>query len=101
MNVTPLLSGSAPITAPQLFTATDSPSSEEPSFATLLSSAVGEVAAQQQTAHASAESFMRGETTELHKVALDQQRASILFDLFLQVRNKVISAYQEIMRSQI
>ena len=38
---------------------------------------------------------------DLHKVALDQQRAGIAFDLFLQVRNKMVSAYQEVMRMQV
>ena len=34
-------------------------------------------------------------------VALAAQRASLEFELFLQVRNKVTSAYQEIMRMQV
>jgi len=55
----------------------------------------------QKTAHASTESLLRGESEDLHKVALDQQRASLSFDLFLQVRNKAVSAYQEIMRMQV
>jgi flagellar hook-basal body complex protein FliE len=44
---------------------------------------------------------MSGATGEIHKVALDQQKAAIALDLFLQIRNKVISAYQEIMKIQI
>jgi flagellar hook-basal body complex protein FliE len=44
---------------------------------------------------------MNGETEEIHKVALDQQKAAISLDLFLQVRNKVINAYQEIMKMQV
>jgi flagellar hook-basal body complex protein FliE len=34
-------------------------------------------------------------------VALASQRAELEFDLFLQVRNKVVSAYQEVMRMQV
>ncbi len=55
----------------------------------------------QKYAHASTESLLRGESEDLHKVALDQQRASLAFDLFLQVRNKAVTAYQEIMRMQV
>jgi flagellar hook-basal body complex protein FliE len=103
MNVAPLLQGSAPIIDPQPVAA--SPATPAPagdtSFSSLLNHAVSEVTQLQQTAHASAESFMRGETNELHKVALDQQRAAISFDLFVQMRNKVVSAYQEIMRAQL
>lgn len=70
-------------------------------FGDVFSQAVGRVSAAQQEAKISVESFLNGETEDLHKVALSAQRASIEFDLFLQVRNKVISAYQEVMRSQI
>ena len=45
--------------------------------------------------------FLAGEGGELHQVALDAQRAQLAFELFLQVRNKVVEAYQEVMRSQI
>ena len=38
---------------------------------------------------------------ELHTVALATQRADLAFDLGLQVRNKIVSAYQEIMRMQL
>jgi flagellar hook-basal body complex protein FliE len=55
----------------------------------------------QSTAHASAASFLAGESVDLHKVALDQQRAAVAFDLLLQVRNKVVQAYQEVMRMPV
>ena len=45
--------------------------------------------------------FLTGGNEELHSVALAAQRASLEFELFLQVRNKVTSAYQEIMRMQV
>ena len=38
---------------------------------------------------------------ELHTTILAAQRAELSFDLFLQARNKVVSAYQEIMRMQM
>ena len=66
-----------------------------------MSDALETVGALQNTAHASAESFMSGETEEIHKVALDQQKAALSLDLFLQVRNKIVNAYQEIMKMQV
>ena len=45
--------------------------------------------------------FLTGENEELHTTVLAAQRAEITFDLGLQVRNKVVSAYQEIMRMQM
>ena len=47
------------------------------------------------------ERFLAGEGGELHQIALDTQRAQLAFELFLQVRNKVVDAYQEVMRSQV
>lgn len=44
--------------------------------------------------------FLSGENQELHTTVLAAQRAELSFDLFLQVRNKVVAAYQEIMRMQ-
>lgn len=38
---------------------------------------------------------------ELHQVAVAAQQAELAFELFLQVRNKVVQAYQEIMRMQV
>ncbi len=45
--------------------------------------------------------FLSGESEEVHETVLAVQRAELAFELFLQVRNKVVQAYQEIMRMQI
>jgi flagellar hook-basal body complex protein FliE len=44
---------------------------------------------------------LSGGDEELHSVALAAQRADLQFNLFLQVRNKAVSAYQEVMRMQV
>jgi flagellar hook-basal body complex protein FliE len=45
--------------------------------------------------------MLSGEGGELHQVALAAQQAELAFELFLQVRNKVVQAYQEVMRMQV
>lgn len=70
-------------------------------FAGAMESALASVQAVQNRAHESAGRLLAGEAEDVHKVALDQQRAAIAFDLMLQVRNKVVNAYQEVMRMQI
>ena len=52
-------------------------------------------------ASASVERFLAGEGEELHTTILATQRAELSLELFLQARNKVVSAYQEIMRMQM
>jgi len=54
-----------------------------------------------QEAQASVERFLTGEGEDLHTAALAVTRAEMAFDMFLQTRNKVVSAYQEIMRMQL
>ena len=70
-------------------------------FASVFSDAVSKVESFQQNAQQSIDRFLSGEGEEIHKVALASQQADLSFQLFLQVRNKVVSAYQEIMRMQV
>ena len=44
------------------------------------------------------EKLVRGENVDLHQVMIASQKASITLQTTLEVRNKVIEAYQEIMR---
>jgi flagellar hook-basal body complex protein FliE len=85
---------SAPAAAPPKATGTDA-------FAQAFADAVSKVEAFQQNAATSVNRFLSGEGEELHKVALDAQQAQLSFDLFMQVRNKVVAAYQEVMRMQV
>jgi flagellar hook-basal body complex protein FliE len=70
-------------------------------FQALLKQSVQSVEQSGANTQASVDRFLSGEGEELHHVALVAQQAEISFDLFLQVKNKVVSAYQEIMRMQV
>ena len=67
----------------------------------MLSTAIQTVESAGSNASASVERFLSGEGEELHTTILATQKAELSFEMFLQVRNKVVSAYQEIMRMQI
>jgi flagellar hook-basal body complex protein FliE len=71
------------------------------SFQAVLSEAIGRVNQFQENSQNAIEKFLSGEDEEVHKVALATQQAELSFDLFLQMRNKVVSAYQEVMRMQM
>ena len=47
------------------------------------------------------QALMRGDPVELHRVVLAGEEAGLAFDLMLNVRNKVVEAYQEVMRMQV
>src|SRR5215467_1804557 len=70
-------------------------------FQEVLSGAIQRVEAFGQNASASVERFLSGENEELHTTILATQQAELSMELFLQARNKVVSAYQEIMRMQM
>jgi flagellar hook-basal body complex protein FliE len=70
-------------------------------FQDVLASAIQQVEAVQQNASQSVERFLTGDGEELHTTILATQQADLSMDLFLQMRNKVVSAYQEIMRMQM
>ena len=63
--------------------------------------AVSKVEAFQNNANASMERFLSGEGEELHHVAITAQQAELSFQLFMQVRNKIVNAYQQMMQMQI
>ncbi|MFK7818279.1 MAG: flagellar hook-basal body complex protein FliE [Planctomycetaceae bacterium] len=71
------------------------------SFAKLLGEMVNEASAQHQQADTSVKQLMSGETDNLHEVVLDAARADMSFRLLVEIRNKLMDAYQEIMRMQV
>jgi flagellar hook-basal body complex protein FliE len=70
-------------------------------FGQALASAVGSLDRVQQEANASSLQLAAGEPVELHEVMLAQDRASLQFQLAVQVRNKLVEAYQDVMRMQM
>ena len=89
----------APATNPlagidQAGSATQAP---EGSFASTLRGALTEVNGAQAKAGAITESYERGETTDIAAVMLQREQANVGFQATLQVRNKLLSAYKDIM----
>jgi len=66
-------------------------------FTAALRSAVQQVNTQQASASAITEAYERGETTDIAAVMLARQQSSIGFEATLQVRNRLLSAYKDIM----
>ncbi|WP_298197196.1 flagellar hook-basal body complex protein FliE [Novosphingobium sp.] len=67
-------------------------------FAGALKNALDGVSATQQKASALSAAYERGEETDVAKVMLARQEAGVAFEATLQVRNRLLSAYQDIMR---
>ena len=71
------------------------------SFKEMVKDAVSEVNKLQSQADQSAVKLATGELEDVHRAMIDMQKAKLALDLTIQVRNKVIEAYQEIMRMQV
>jgi len=67
-------------------------------FTDALKSALDQVNQSQTQADALGEAYQRGEVTDVAKVMLARQEAGVAFEATLQVRNRLLSAYQDIMR---
>ena len=70
-------------------------------FAETFREALKDINALQQNAATTTELFVRGEITDLHQVMIDAEKARIGLELMLEIRNKLIEGYQEIMRMQM
>ncbi|MDE8651136.1 flagellar hook-basal body complex protein FliE [Novosphingobium album (ex Liu et al. 2023)] len=77
---------------------TAAPQGPAQGFADTLKSALDGVNAVQAKAEGLGEAYQRGEVTDVAKVMLARQEAGVAFEATLQVRNKLLSAYQDIMR---
>ncbi|WP_148716212.1 flagellar hook-basal body complex protein FliE [Chitinolyticbacter meiyuanensis] len=88
-----LAAGQAPAAAP---------AADTPDFADLLKSSLDQVNQMQQESQAQQAAFQAGDPqADLQEVMVSLQKASLSFQTMVQVRNKLVSAYQEIMNMQV
>lgn len=78
-----------------------SPYEAQQNFGDFLTNAIESVNAEQKTSDVLTEKLINGEDVELHNVMIASQKASITLNATLEIRNKVVEAYQEIMRMQV
>jgi len=71
------------------------------SFADTLKDAVGSVNEAQKTADKSMQDLATGRTDNVADVMITTEKADIALKLMVQVRNKIIDAYQEVMKMQV
>src|SRR5579872_7113780 len=70
-------------------------------FQNILSNTINTIQSWNNDASSAVQNFLSGQNEELHTTVLATQKAQLAFELGLQVRNKVVDAYQEVMKMQI
>ncbi|MFZ3587926.1 flagellar hook-basal body complex protein FliE [Bacillus sp. DJP31] len=78
-----------------------SPAESKESFATFLKESIDNVNRAQVQSDVATQKLANGEKIDLHEVMIASQKASITLQATIEVRNKVIEAYQEVMRMQV
>jgi len=76
----------------------EAPSGPAGGFGAALHGALQQVSDVQNQSSALTEAYEKGEVTDIAKVMLARQEAGVAFEATLQVRNRLLTAYQDIMR---
>lgn len=71
------------------------------SFGNLLHGAINKVEQDHHLANRSIEELALNKGKEIHRTMIEMEKAEISFKLLMQVRNKIISAYETIMRMPV
>lgn len=79
---------------------TDQKNGTETPFAGLLQSMVQQTAALDHQASATVNGLLSGQGVDIHQAMIATQKADMAFELALQVRNKAVGAYQQMMGMQ-
>jgi flagellar hook-basal body complex protein FliE len=71
------------------------------SFGQMLDGVVSTVETKQAQAQEMTRKVLLGETDNLHQGVIAMQEASVAFSMMVEVRNKLVESYQELMRMQV
>ena len=71
------------------------------SFGNMLSGAIDQVERDHHLANQSVEALALNKGKEIHRTMIEMEKAEISFKLLMQVRNKIVSAYETIMRMPV
>jgi flagellar hook-basal body complex protein FliE len=71
------------------------------SFSTFLKNAINDVNQDQLQAEKSVQDYISGKETNLHNTLISLEKADLSFKLMMEVRSKLMDAYQQIMRTSV
>ena len=74
---------------------------QDPSFGDIMQQAIGQVNETQMQAASLSKAFELGENVDLSEVMIAVQKSRVSFEALTQVRNKLLSAYQDVMNMPV
>ena len=96
-----LLRTDAPL--PKIGFAPTNPTATPPTegFGQMLDGVISMVDGKQQAAQQATRKVLLGDSDQLHQSMIAMQEASVAFTMMVEVRNKLVESYQELMRMQV
>ena len=88
-------------TSPTMPTGTPAAGNAGGGFGQALTDAISNISESQNAADNASVRMAAGDPIDLHEVMLARETASLQFQLAVQVRNKLVEAYQDVMRMQV
>jgi len=73
---------------------------DDASFKTVINKFINDVDQMQKVSDQAVKDFATGEVTDIHQVMVAAEEANLSFQLMMEVRNKLLESYREIMRMQ-
>jgi flagellar hook-basal body complex protein FliE len=98
-NMIPGLPAFSP-TAPTSPTSPTSSQTRPGSFGNTLKNAIQQVDQLDQDSQAQVTELLHGDRQDIHNVMIAVEKADIAFQLMMQMRNKIVNAYQEVSKLQ-
>jgi len=74
---------------------------DKPSFKKVMSNLVNDVDQLHKAAEKTTEKLVTGELEDVHQVVVAMEEAQTSFRLMMEIRNKMVEAYKEIMKMQV
>jgi flagellar hook-basal body complex protein FliE len=84
-----------------VFSASSASASGQDAFVSTLNGFINDVNGKGKAAEQANQDILTGKSDNIHQAMISMQEASISFDLLVQVRNKLVSAYQELSRMTV
>ena len=101
LQISPLLRTDAPL--PSIGLTPGAPKTGAPTegFGQMLDGLIGAVETKSATAQEVTRKVLLGDSDQLHQSVIAMQEASVAFTMMVEVRNKLVESYQELMRMQV
>lgn len=94
-------SPTGPVKLPGISTTQESGSTQQAGFGKMFDQLISSVNEKETEAQAITRDVLLGKNDQVHQSMIAMQEAGVAFQLMVQVRNKVVESYQELMRMPV